>query len=209
MELQEALLKIDAIHAQVAKAETFRGYRPLTVGCTGVLALAAAALQPILVPQPNEQIHAYLQLWIATAALSVTIVGLELALHCWRSPSQFLRRQTLQAIEQFLPCIVAGGALTGVMMKFAPEGAPLLPGLWSIVFSLGVFSSSRQLPPAVLIVAVFYLLAGLATLALARGAFAFTPWAMAGTFGVGQLLTAAILYWTLDRGAESRACPSS
>ncbi len=44
--------------------------------------------------------------------------------------------------------------------------------------------------------AVFYLASGLACLALARGELAFSPWAMGLPFGAGQLLAAAVLYWT-------------
>ena len=33
----------------------------------------------------------------------------------------------------------------------------------------------------------------------ARGDQALAPWAMAFPFGVGQMLSAAVLYWTLER----------
>ena len=51
----------------------------------------------------------------------------------------------------------------------------MLPGLWQILFSLGVFASSRLLPRATSGVAVFYLLTGLTTLSVARGDLAFLP----------------------------------
>jgi hypothetical protein len=194
MDLHNALSQLDAIHSQLSRATTFRGYRPMTVAAQGILALIAAAVQPLVISPPAANVSAYLQLWVGVAILAVTIVSIDLALDCWRSPSQFARRQTWLAIEQFLPCIVAGGALTIVLVRFAPDSLPLLPGLWAIVFSLGVFSSSRQLPQAVVIVAAYYLLAGLAVIALAGGEHAFTPWAMAGTFGAGQLLTALVLH---------------
>jgi hypothetical protein len=194
MDLHQALSQLDAIHAQVSRTEAFRGYRPLTVGAQGLLAVAAAGCQTIWLPDPAAQVSHYLQLWLAVALLAVTIVSIDLAIDCWRSPSQFARRQTWQAIEQFLPCIAAGGALTWVLVQFAPASLPLLPGLWSIIFGLGVFSSSRQLPVAVFWVAIYYLLAGLAAIALARGEHAFSPWAMVGTFGLGQLLTAVVLH---------------
>ena len=70
----------------------------------------------------------------------------------------------------------------------------MLPGLWQILFSLGIFASCRLLPRATFGVAVFYLASGLTCLALARGDAAFSPWAMGFPFGVGQLLAAAVLY---------------
>ena len=68
-----------------------------------------------------------------------------------------------------------------------------------MLFSLGIFASCRLLPKATFWAAVYYLVAGVAALAMGREEAALSPWAMAGTFGVGQLLTAAILYFTLER----------
>lgn len=199
MDLQQALSQLDAIHAQVTRTEAFRGYRPLTVATQGLTAIMAAVVQALWIADPASHVAAWLQLWLAVAAIAITIVAIDLAVDCWRSPSQFARRQTWQAVEQFLPCIAAGGALTWAVSQFAPSSLPLLPGLWAIVFSLGIFSSSRQLPAVVVWVAIYYLLAGLAAIALARGEYAFSPWSMAGTFGVGQLLTAWVLHSNRQR----------
>ena len=52
-------------------------------------------------------------------------------------------------------------------------------------------------------VGVWYLAMGLASLAFANGERAFSPWAMALPFGVGQLLMAGILYRSGVRNAET------
>ena len=65
------------------------------------------------------------------------------------------------AIEQFIPAGVAGALLTFVLFRFAPESLWMLPGLWQIVFSLGVFASCRSLPRPMFAVGVWYLAAGL------------------------------------------------
>ncbi len=75
----------------------------------------------------------------------------------------------------------------------------MLPGLWAVLFSLGVFASCRLLPKPTFWVGVFYLLAGCVGLIFGPGDLALSPWLMGGTFGTGQLLTACILYWTLER----------
>ena len=106
---------------------------------------------------------------------------------------------TRLALDQFVPCLVAGGLLTMVMAVSVPEGLVLLPGLWQILFGLGIFASCRLLPRAIWYVAAFYLLAGLGTLIVARGPMALAPWAMGGPFGIGQLMAAGVLYWTLER----------
>jgi hypothetical protein len=48
-------------------------------------------------------------------------------------------------------------------------------------------------------VGVVYLLAGVVNLGLAGGPHALSPLVMGLPFGVGQLLTAALLYWNLER----------
>jgi hypothetical protein len=48
-------------------------------------------------------------------------------------------------------------------------------------------------------VAVFYLIAGAVCLVLSHGEAALSPWAMGLPFGIGQLLVAAVLYWSLER----------
>ena len=204
MELGEALERIDAIHAHVARAGVFRGYKAATVGGTGVLALLIAALQPLVIPRPQESLHAYMQLWIGVAAVSAVCVATELVMRCLKSDSPLARQQTLQAVEQFLPCLVAGAGATWAVAQFSPDAAHLIPGLWAIMFGLGIFASCRQLPRAIVAVGVYYLAAGTVCLVLARDEHGLSPWAMAGTFGVGQLLTAGVLYFSLERHDADR-----
>jgi len=199
MELNEALAEITAIRAQIARTETFRGYRAATVGFTGLLGLAGAAVQAARIPNPGQNTTAYLALWVGIAAICVVAVGLELGRRCYLADSPLGRQVTWLAVQQFLPSIVAGGLLTCTLMRFAPESLWMLPGLWATLYSLGIFASCRLLPRATSWAGVYYLVAGVAALALARGDAALSPWAMAGTFGVGQLLIAAIFYFTLER----------
>ena len=97
------------------------------------------------------------------------------------------------ALEQFLPAIVAGGLLTLVLPAVAPDSAWLLPGLWQVIFSLGVFASCRLLPRATFVVGVWYLFCGLGCLALLGATKSLSPWAMGIPFAVGQFLVAGIL----------------
>jgi predicted benzoate:H+ symporter BenE len=68
----------------------------------------------------------------------------------------------------------------------------MLPGIWQIIFSLGVFSSLRFLPRAMAIAGGWYLLTGLTCLALGEGR-ALSPWAMGIPYGAGQMMVAGIL----------------
>ena len=71
------------------------------------------------------------------------------------------RDLTWLAIEQFCPCLI-GVLVTVVLVRAAPESLWMLPGLWQIFYSLGIFASCRLLPRPTFWVAVFYLGTGLA-----------------------------------------------
>ena len=199
MELHEALSHIAEIRERVAAAERFRGYRAAPVAASGVLAVVAAAAQPVLVPDPAADLAGYLALWLTTAAVGAAVAGAGVAYRHRFARHPLSREMTLLAIGQFAPCLAAGALVTLAVARHAPESAWMLPGLWQVLFSLGVFASCRLLPRATVGVAVFYLLAGAVNLAVAQGEAAFSPWGMGVGFGVGQLATAAVLYWHLER----------
>ena len=197
MELREALGQIAEIRQQMARTEVFRGYRSIPVAFSGALAWGVAIIQARWVPEPSRDVPGYLTLWVGAAVLGIAAAGVEMAIRTSRSP-RWSRDLTRQAVEQFLPCVVAGGLMTLVLARSAEEVIWMLPGLWAILFGLGVFASCRLLPKEMAAVAWYYLVAGLACLALARDGWALSPWAMGLPFGGGQLLAAAVLYRTLE-----------
>jgi hypothetical protein len=199
MELRDALTQISEIRRQMARTEVFRGYRAMPVAFSGLLALVVAAIQAAWIANPVEELPAYLALWVGAAVVSTVGAGTEMLLRARQSLSPWRRAITWLAVEQFLPCLVAGGLLTFVLVRYAAESLWMLPGLWQILYSLGIFASCRLLPRATFVVAVFYLAAGLTSLALGRGPAALSPWTMGLPFGIGQLLAAAVLYRTLER----------
>ena len=194
LDLDRALADITAIRTQLARGNQFRVYGPLTVAATGVLAFLAGGAQALWLPDPSIVIYDYLGLWTAAAVLSVVLVGIEMVARSKRIHSGLADEMIHAAIEQFIPAGVAGVLLTVAFDQFAPQSLWMLPGLWQIVFSLGVFASCRSLPRAMFAVGVWYLAAGLVSLALSSGAHAFSAWIMAVPFGVGQLLMAIVFY---------------
>ncbi|MBX3437221.1 MAG: hypothetical protein KF861_07015, partial [Planctomycetaceae bacterium] len=190
------------IRAQVARTETFRGFRSATVGFSGLLGVLAAFVQSQRVPHPSVQVQQFVELWVGVATISLVVVGAEMACRWMVESSSLKRRLTVLAIQQFAPCLVAGAIVTLIIANSAPESAWMFPGLWAVLFSLGVFSCCRVLPIATVWVGVYYLASGAVCLALGNGPRALSPWSMAGTFGVGQLLAASILHFTLERSDE-------
>jgi len=194
-ELDRALADITAIRSQLARGTEFRGYGPMTVAATALVAMAAGGLQALWLPDPTAALFEYVTVWVAAAAISIFLIGIEMVARSRRIHSGLADEMIHVATEQFVPAGVAGGLLTFVLFRFAPQTLWMLPGLWQIVFSLGIFASCRTLPRPIFAAGVWYLAAGLASLAWANGGHAYSPWAMAVPFGIGQLLIAAILYW--------------
>ena len=200
VQLDEALRQIAGIRQQMVQREVFRGYRAATVAFSGVAGIVAAGLQRRWVPSPENTLGRYLGLWLGVAVVSLLVAALELWWRASRETDSGLAREgTLFACQQFLPTVAVGGFLTLCIYLSAPQVAWMLPGLWALVFGLGVFASCRLLPRAVSWVGAYYVVCGGGALLWGQGANAFAPWQMGVTFGGGQLLGAAILYWTLER----------
>jgi len=190
-DLDRALAEIGAIRNQLAKGARFHGLGPSAFAATGVLAILAALGQAHWVPAGG--ISAFLTLWIAVAAVSAAVIGLEMIDRSRRMHSHLADEMIVAAVLQFLPAAGAGVLLTVVLFWFAPQSLWMAPGLWQVTFGLGVFASCRFLPRGLLLVGGWYVASGLACLALAQGPHAFTAWSMGVPFGVGQMLVAAVL----------------
>jgi len=203
MELREALTQITEIRLQMARTEVFRGYRAVPAAFSGAVAVAAATVQMLAVPDPVSQINVYLGLWIGAAAASGLSAALEMMGRARDVRLPLKRELTYLAIEQFCPCLVAGALVTMVVVRTAPDCIWILPGLWQVLYSLGIFASCRLLPRPIFGVAIFYLFSGLVTLTLSRGEHALDPWAMGLPFSIGQFLAAAVLYRTLERDHDA------
>jgi hypothetical protein len=199
MELREALTQITEIRLQLSRTEIFRGYRAMPVAFSGGVAVLAAVIQTVSIPDPAAQIGPYLGLWIGAAVVSGLAAGLEMMIRARNAASTMTRELTWLALEQFCPCLIGGALVTIVVLRAAPESLWMLPGLWQIFYSLGIFASCRLLPRPTFWVAVFYLGTGLAVLAWPHSDALLSPWAMGLPFGAGQLLAAAVLYLTLER----------
>jgi hypothetical protein len=201
-ELRQALDDISAIRSQVARGTQFRGYGPLSIASTGILAVLVAAAQARWAQGSEHDLRLFLLVWISTAAVAVFLSALETIFRVRRVHSGLALEMIQAAAEQFLPCIVVGLVLTLVLIRIAPQDFWMLPGLWAVIFSLGVFASCRFLPRQMFAVGAWYLGAGLVSLLIAAGHHALLPWTMGIPFGVGQLLVAAVLHFGFEDAIE-------
>ena len=138
--------------------------------------MIASGAQAVWLPTPSKAIPAYLAIWITTALVSAALIASQMFARTRRMHSGMADEMIRMAVEQFLPSVGAGALMT----------------IWQIIFSLGVFSSCRFLPRPMVVAGAWYLLTGLVCISLAD-ARAFSPWAMAIPYGMGQLLVAVIL----------------
>ena len=193
-DLQQALSEIHSIRSQLARGTEFRGYGPATIAISGILALLVAAVQAQwMTKHANTDLWIWLGVWTATAAISLLLTGTETFARARRVHVGLAKEMVQAAVEQFLPAVMVGFLLTVVLTRVAAQECWMLPGLWELIFSLGVFASCRFLPRQMFAVGVWYLAAGLFCLAIGSAARSLSPWAMGIPFGVGQLLVAAVL----------------
>jgi hypothetical protein len=199
MELRDALSQIADIHLQMARTRLFRGYRSNTTLFSAAVAIATAVAQTLLVPDPQHHVMAYLSIWCSAAVICLTVVGAGVVVRYCRTDSPLERELTLAAVQQFIPCLVVGGLLTYIFARVAWSSVWLLPGLWTILFGMGILASRHLLPREIKWIGAFYLMAGLLSIVWAREVEPFSPWAMGVPFAVGQAAAAAVLYFKLER----------
>src|SRR5580692_10330630 len=102
-ELERALADITAIRSQMARGAEFRGYGPMTIAATGLLAGAAAVIQVFWLPDPKADLFDYLVLWVSTAALSAGLIGVEMVARSRRIHAGLADEMIHAATEQFIP----------------------------------------------------------------------------------------------------------
>jgi len=202
VELDEALQQISEIRGRLASVETFREYRALSVAATGLAAVFTGIVQSVWLPKPESDPPRWVLLWVGGALLCLMGAGAEILHGYWKCQSPHRRATTRIVLSHLVPPITAGGVLAWALSMRGADSAGLLPGLWAVLVSLGIFASRRHLPRAIGWVALYYLAAGSAILFLLPGTAALAPWVMAATFGLGQLAAALVLYWNLERDAS-------
>ena len=194
-DLDKALADIFAIRSQIAAGTAFRGYGPAAVAATSGVALITTILQFLWLDDPTGHPVAFFSGWVAAALVSGAMIWIEMQARSRRHHSGLADAMIHQAIEQFLPAGVAGVLLAVMLWKFAAETLWMLPGLWQVLVSLGVFASVRSLPRTVAFAGAWYFVAGFTSLLLASQSHTLSPWIMGLPFVIGQLLMAALLHF--------------
>lgn len=197
VDFPRALTQIAEIHQQIAKGEIYRGYRSVPIAASGIVGAIAAALQPRALDVMDPV--AFVEYWTVVAVFAGLVGISEIAYNYIVHEQASGRRRTRLVLGQFLPGVLGAAVLTGSFVHVSPRLVALLPGVWAICFGIGTFSSRPYLPRASGFVALFYFAAGSALLWTADLAVPASGWRVGGTFAIGQLLAAVVLYWQLER----------
>lgn len=205
MDVEKALFEIAEMRGHMARSVEFRGYGPQALVLTGVVAALGGGAQAALLPAPAGALSDYLLLWTAVATIALAIIGAEAWRRARAAHAGMANDMLLAAARQFAPSGLAGLLVSLVILRHAPTAAWMLPGLWQIMLSLGVFAASAALPGPMAAVGAWYLATGLACIVYASGQAAFSPLAMALPFLGGQGLAAAILHVAYRGGAHGGA----
>lgn len=192
IEIDKALADIGDIRSRLAAGTMFRGFGPAVIAVTGGMGLALGWLQGSgLWAGPDPFV--FLTPWVAVAIVASVLIGVEMRARTRRHHGGLADAMVINAVEHFLPFGAAGAMACGIILRFAPDIAWVLPGLWQIILSLGLFASLRFLPRGIAAAAAWYFLAGAVVLIQGCEARVLSPSAMALPFGFGQLFLAVIL----------------
>src|SRR5262245_36407279 len=140
-----ALAQIEAIHEQLAKTEVYRGWRSVPVAASGVIGVSAAAWQSAM-GRPVEPL-AFAAFWIVVALMALGVGCAEIAWHYVNGASEMDRRRTRRVFAQFLPALIAAALASGALIRLSPSLVTLLPGLWALLFGVGIFAARPYVPP--------------------------------------------------------------
>ena len=199
-DLNRALVDVRSIRRQVAQTTEFRGYGPLTLFATALFALLAGYVQTRWLPVPAAHPRQYVALWLTTGVVSAALIATQMLTRAHRLHSGMADEMVGMAVAQFLPAGVTGVILPFVLLHVTQNVFWMLPGLWQIVFSLGVFASCRCLPRPMLLAGAWFLLTGLGCIALGDSR-ALGPATMSGAYAAGMVLVAAIHYLSAEKAS--------
>ncbi len=194
MNTQQALSDIREIGDILARTQHTSCIRPAPIACTAAIALVAAFLGDAWMGPMHVGDRVFVGYWMAVAMLNAAIITIDLGMRYWTTDSELQRGRTRIAIYQFAPCLWVGGFATLCLLPTQEQPSSLLPGIWCILISLGIFATLNNAPRAMVFPAAFYAIVGGLFLRFEEWTVGLGAWSMGLAFGIGQLWTAWILW---------------
>lgn len=191
--MERALADLAEVRDRLAGVQEFRGYSGTAAALSGLVAIAAGAIQFFVAPNPQtpEAISHYLSIWLGCLALALMInYGALLAWYI-RIAGRHERQQTRTAGRAIIPAIALGAVLSLAMIGHKMYA--MLPGIWYASYGIGLFSSRNMLPRGMVYVAAAFGMAGAALLLTLDPHVPLRPWVMPVGFGLGQMYIGYLL----------------
>ena len=205
MHLREALSDIADIRALLDRNQSFRGFRSVAIGISALFVLTGALvqLQYDVVRNPS----AYLDIWLFVALGSLIVTVVEMIVRGRVSNDLGVWKMHGKVVMSLAPSFLVGALVTAVlvlesrhsMVTLSRKNIWLLPGVWAMIYSLGLFSCCNLLHRATRFAAIYFLLSGGLYLLFNWNVREVEAWHMIAIFGMGQFLLAGILFWKVER----------
>ena len=205
MQLRDALTDISEIRAAIDRNQTYRGFRSAAIGLSAVFVVLGgfAQLHFDLQGDPSK----YLDVWLCVALVSMLVTAVEMIVRGRISNDMAVWKMHGKVAITLMPSFLVGALVTAAVALETQRPLALvkeynlwlLPALWSLIYSLGLFAVCKRLHRMTSIAAMYYLAAGCVYLIFNWTSREVAAWHMVTIFGIGQLLLAVILYWKVER----------
>lgn len=191
-DLERALADIAEVRERLGHVQRFRGYSAIAAAISGAFAMAAGALQALIVPHVRDahQGHLYFALWFACCSASVLVNYGAIAHWYVNDATARDRWQTTTVGLSMLPALILGAVLSFAFLH--ADLYAFLPGVWYGCYGVGLFASRTMVPRAVVPIAAAFMIAGMGLL-FVPAAIALQWWVLPIGFGAGQLAIGFII----------------
>ncbi|MFT3880848.1 MAG: hypothetical protein QM703_14450 [Gemmatales bacterium] len=195
--LTEALHSLSEIHAHLARGEVYQGVKARPVMLSGLIGITAAFVQLRVIA--NGDVHGFVWYWLLAAVVCALAGASGAILSYFLEEDELARRRTRIVVGQLLPSLAVGAFLTLALLPVIDRCIGLLPGVWAMLYALGLFSIRPYLPRATGWVGLYFVVAGTLLVSLLPLAVVPSPWSIALVFATGQFGLALVLHRNAQR----------
>lgn len=202
IDINEAINNISEIHHQLSRTNIYKGYKPVVVVISGIIGMLASIIQPFFIK--NFLSISFVFYWVIVAAINLVLCSLMILYQYFFKEDIHEKQKTLCIMTQFIPMIIAGAIITLFFTFNGESTIPFLPAIWALIFSMGIFNVRPYLTNLTIIPAVFYILSSIFLFYLRLYNINLLSFGMGFTFGMGQILSALTLYWSIEKISKGK-----
>jgi hypothetical protein len=194
--------QLEVVYRQLARSTGFRGFQPLVLWLVSVAAAVTTAFN--LCAARNLTAHGAALVWVGVAGLISVGIAAAVVIPALASVSSIARQAAAAVLRQFLPALGVGAAVTAVILVEHPGSIPFLPGLWLVLFGLGIVSLSPLIHAPVEYAAALYFAAAAVAYHLRTDDPAGFSLLVGVPFTVAHAITSLVLRASDTRHSEGR-----